>query len=575
MGAGSGLQVVLTALNSQYVHSALAPWCLRAGIIAYGRYAHQPRVVEGTVNEPPEAVAQRITSVTPQVLAICCYIWNIEYVRALLPILRSRLPDCSIVLGGPEVSYNAAEVLLTCPQADYVIIGEGEQALALLADALAEGGDPGSLHGLCYRRPEGTAINPPGPALREPPSPYCPEYFDSLQGRMAYLETSRGCPFSCAFCLSGRDDSPRYFPLPRVFEEINALAHSGARTIKLVDRTFNANSRRADAILAHILGLDLPEGITFHFEIAGDLLQESTLELIRSARPGLFQFEIGLQSLRTDTLARVRRRTDIPRLLHNVRALLSCGRAHIHLDLIAGLSGEGLEAFAAGFDQVYALGPHALQLGFLKLLHGSAMREEPEAFPCAFDPSPPYVVTSTPWMTEADFALLRLVEHALDRLHNSGRFTWTLKYVTRGQHQSPFALFKLLGQAMAQQKSPLSLDALTEIVFHALHKLLPHRADILRNLMLLDRLASTPTSVLPGCLKTRHPQFYEVRRAVAARFPRDLRITRTIGFLHGGALPRVAFCDYERAHPVTGRYPVRVVSLQSSSNIRADSTYSS
>ncbi len=562
MSKEAGLRVTLAALNSQYVHSALAPWCLRAGLSTYGQYAHQPQVVEGTVNEPLATVAERIIHTQPQLLGLCCYIWNIQNLRELLPLLKAGLPDCIFVLGGPEVSFNAAETLDVCPQADYVIAGEGELAMAQLADALAEGKPPHGVPGLCYRGSTGVIINSPGQQLHEPPSPYCPEYFESLQGRMAYLETSRGCPYACAFCLSGRDDPPRYIPLPRVFEEISALAASGARTIKLVDRTFNAPRVRADAILAHIMGLNLPEGITFHFEIAGDILQDSTLCLIENARPGLFQFEIGLQSLNEDTLQQVRRRTDIPRLLSNVKRLLASGRAHVHLDLIAGLPGKGLAAFAAGFDQAYALEPHALQLGFLKLLHGSAMRQEPEVYPCAFAAAPPYVVTSTPWMKPGDFATLHVVEQALDRLHNSGRFAWTLKYVTRGQKLSPFNLFLNLGQRMAQQGS-LSLDALTNLVFAALSELLPGKAGILRNLMLLDRLASTPTSVLPDCLKAGRPRYYEVRRALAAAYPRVPGTTRAMGFLQGGTSPHIAFCDYQCPHPVTGRYPVQVVTLDS------------
>ena len=562
------MTVARCALSSQYVHSSLAPWCLRAGILAYGKGEYNIRVLEGTVNEAPEAVAGRIIEQAPDVLALCCYIWNIRAVRALLPALRSALPGCVIVLGGPEVSFCAGETLSACPEADFLIAGEGELPLARLLDALGGMGEMSGVPGLCRRTEEGLLISPAFTHPEMPPTPCCPEYFARLSGRIAYIEASRGCPFSCAFCLSGREGGrPRFVPLARVFEEIGALARSGARTVKFVDRTFNVSRSRADAILTYITdhAAGFPPGLTFHFEIAGDILAASTLDIIENAPVGLFQFEIGLQSMRADTLSRVRRKTDMEKLRQNVRRLIACGRAHVHLDLIAGLPGEGLADFIRGFDEAYLLSPHALQLGFLKLIPGSAMREEPEAYPCTFDPEPPYAVTSTPWMSGKDLDSLHAAEHALDKLHNSGRFCFSLRFLTRRLALPPFAVFLRLGEAIAAaEKSagrPLSLDALTACALETLSAWLPDQAAMLRDLMLLDRLASVPSSVLPPCLKSPAPSYFETRRYLASRFPRRPGVTRAIGFLSGGR--RAAFCDYEDRNPVTGRYRVRVIRLDS------------
>ncbi|MDD4080552.1 MAG: DUF4080 domain-containing protein [Eubacteriales bacterium] len=565
-GKPRSLQAALLSLNSQYVHSSLAPWCLRAGVFAFSKGNYEVRVLEGTVNEPLQSVAERIIQENPRVLGVSCYIWNIKAVKALLPLIRAALPQCVIVLGGPEVSFCPKETLEAMTEADFLIAGEGELPFARLLDALAGLGSLEDVPGLCHR--EGNDIRLSQPFYHEemPPSPYGPEYFNQLSGRIAYIEASRGCPFACAFCLSGRERArPQLAPLERVFSEIDALAHSGTRTVKFVDRTFNAAQARADTILSHIIARskEYPHGLTFHFEIAGDILAASTMEIIQSAPAGLFQFEIGLQSMDETTLTRVLRKTDMGRLIKNVRALIAGGNAHIHLDLIAGLPGEDLARFARGFDEAYGLGPHALQLGFLKLIHGSAMREDSQTYPASFEPEAPYTVTSTPWMNGGDFDTLRLVERALDKLHNSGRFHHTLTWLTRGIQVSPFSLFLRLGRAITEAEAggALSLDDLTALVLDNLTGWLPEDARIIRDLMLLDRLASVPSSVLPSCLKEADARFFTCKRALKARFPRKPGIIRAMGFPGGGGNNKVAFSDYEGKDPVTGRWPVRAIPL--------------
>ena len=304
-----------------------------------------------------------------------------------------------------------------------------------------------------------------------------------------------------------------------------------------------------------------------HFALQpGDLLDDDTLALIEEAPAGLFQFEIGLQSMDETTLRRVRRGTDMAHLTRQVTRLIRCGKAHVHLDLIAGLPGEGLEAFARGFDAAFALRPHALQLGFLKLIHGSAMRREQDLFPCDFDPLPPYQVRSTPWLSEEDLAVLKTAERALDKLYNSGRFTRTLRFLTGEGGLEPFALFLALGTSITQAECAaaegrLSLEALTNCVYYRLSELMPDSLPLLRDLMLQDRLATTSTSVFPACLKRKEPRLQAVKRALKSRFPRPEGVTRAIGFLYAGEEDRVVFCDYikDGRHPVTNEYALQYV----------------
>lgn len=559
------VNVVLVSLASQYVHSSLAPWCLIAGLDAYAESTYRAVVVEGTVNELPDAVLARIIKAQPAVLGISCCIWNITYVANLLPPLRAALPECVIVLGGPEVGHRAEDAMKRYPQADYLIAGEGELPFAFLLDALCSLRNFSEVPGLCFRTASGLKIREPFVHETMQPSPYSPAYFSALGGRIAYLETSRGCPFSCAFCLSGGGEKLRAVPLERAQEEILLLANSGAGTVKLVDRTFNADRARAREILRFIAdhaGRDIPEGVTFHFEIAGDLLDEAALSLVESSPAGLFQFEIGLQSMDETTLRRVRRRTDMALLKKQVSRLIACGEAHVHLDLIAGLPGEGLKEFASGFNQAYSLRPHALQLGFLKLIHGSVMRGEPETYPCRYDPEPPYQVLATPWLSEEDLKVLHVVEHALDKLHNSGRFVKTLFWLTGQARLQPFDLLLALGRAMQKAEETqgrLSLDHLTNNVFDCLRALLPQQKSLLRDLLLQDRLASTLTTVLPECLKQKDARRLSVKRALDRFHPRQAGVTRAFGFLYAEDGDRVVFCDYREKDPVTGLYPLRIV----------------
>ncbi len=554
------MKVVFCSLNSQYIHSSLAPWCLLAGLRAFGEGAVDGTVVEGTVNEPLAAVVERVLACRPDAVGLSCYIWNIAQMRQLAAAIKAERPDCFVFAGGPEVSYCAEAVLQETPALDAVVCGEGERPVAALLTALSKGETLADLPGVCYRTATDIVTAEPFVTGEEPPSPYVPEYFEALNGRIAYLETSRGCPFSCAFCLSGRCGGVRFYPLERVKRELLLLANSGTQTVKLVDRTFNADRRRAKEIFSFLIeeyGKGIPKTVCFHFEIGGDLLDEDTIVLLSEAPAGLFQMEIGLQSFHEPTLAAIRRKTDTARLTDTIRKLVSAGNIHIHIDLIAGLPGEDLATFAAGVNTAVALQPHMLQLGFLKLLHGAAMRENPADFPCEYRREPPYEVTKTPWLSEQDLALLHGVEDALDRLYNSGRFRRTLRYLTAELSYTPYEVFSQLAEELGRCPAKLSLDEYTEKLYRCLSRWEGVEAARLRDEMVRDRLSANPGGLLPAVLQYQPEQVKRLKRLADSdpRFARPAGVRRGAACLEGGDV--LVYADQTCRHPVTGLYELR------------------
>ena len=321
------MKTVILTLNSKYIHSALAPWYLLAAVKE--KEADAPiSVLESTINRTVEETLEEICALKPRILACSCYIWNIDKILELAESYKAQCPESHIVLGGPEVGYRPEDVLIRYPFVDAVISGEGEMPFAALYQSLKAGGGYEGIEGVSYRRMQGIYIAEPYVTNAEPPDPYTNAYFDQLGGRIAYIEGSRGCPFRCAFCLSGRCGTVRFFGLNRIKRDIVRLSNSGARTVKFVDRTFNANRRRALDIWNFIIensGKLWPVGVCFHFEIAGDLLDEECLTLLRKAPRGVIQVEIGLQSFNPRTLEAVNRKTNVNKLCDNIISLVKCG----------------------------------------------------------------------------------------------------------------------------------------------------------------------------------------------------------------------------------------------------------
>lgn len=560
------MNTVICMLNSKYVHSSLAPWYLLAGVEAYCDNGITADVVEGTVNMDVKVVADRIIGKSPSAIGFCSYIWNIASIKMLLPVIKKALPDTVIILGGPEAGFNAEELLRTEPLVDYVISGEGEKPLALLLNALSSGNDVGGIPGVSYRENGKPVTNPAHCPTDEPPNPYGKKYFEALGGRIAYLETSRGCPFSCAFCLSGRIGNARFFDLARAKRDLLLLSGSDTRTIKLVDRTFNADRLRAFAIFEFIMaryGTEIPEGKCFHFEIAGDLLDDTTLKLLEKAPKGAIQFEIGLQSFNPKTLEAICRKTDIGRLKRNIERLVSFGNIHIHIDLIAGLPHEGLASFAESFNTAYALRPHMLQLGFLKLLHGAPMREEPQNYPCRYNQDPPYEVLETPWLTGAELIKLHEMEEAFERLYNSGRFRRTLGYILEKTELTPFELFFKAGAFISEKANgSMPLDDFTAVIFAFFLSLEGINESVLRGVMIRDRLATNSTGRLPHVLRIFDSRYKSAVRRLNQNDETRLNkgVKRGVALLPSEGV--LVYADYQDRDPVSGEYALNTVQLE-------------
>ncbi len=505
------MKVIIACLNSKFVHASLSPWCLLAGFREFCEMPCETVVLESTINGDIERFARDILDEQPDVVALSCYIWNITKTLDICRIIKQHC-DCKIVLGGPEVAYRPKDILENYACIDFVLSGEGEWVFPCFLDHMND--DRSCVAGLTYRQNGEVITNPEQEYTDTPPSPYCDEFFDSLHGRITYIETSRGCPYRCAFCLSGRCSSLRFFDLPRVKEDILRLASSGTQTVKFVDRTFNAHAARANEILLFIkdrYGKEIPANVCFHFEIAGDILKDSTLDILSSMPYGAVQLEIGMQSFNEAVLKAVNRKTDTRKLIENIRKLVSFGNIHIHIDLIAGLTGEDFESFQNSFNTAYALKAHMLQMGFLKLLHGADMREDPVKYPCTFTDEPPYEVTSTPCLSAAEIRVLKQCEDALDRLYNSGRFVYTLAYLTEDIGIAPFDLFCDFGTAVDGSRMPLGDYA------QAFYNFFCDRCDkeILKDTLLCDLLCSASPTAIPAVLQNRDPLYKPAKKYVA------------------------------------------------------------
>ena len=502
------MRVIISCLNSKFVHASLSPWCLAAGVREFSKKEYEVSVVEGTINGNIEMFAHKIINEKPQVVAFSCYIWNITKTLEICRIIKEN-HNCKIVLGGPEVAYRASKVLEKYNFIDYVLSGEGEWTFPDFLDNI--GVDFSRVCGLTYRKNKEIITVPEKDCIDTPPSPYSDEFFSKLNGRIAYIETARGCPYRCAFCLSGRCSPLRFFDLERVKKDIIKLANSGTQTVKFVDRTFNANEKRANEILLFVkenYGKEIPEKVCFHFEIAGDIIRESTLEILSSMPYGAVQLEIGMQSFNEDVLRKINRKTNTKKLIENIEKLMSFGNMHIHIDLIAGLTGEDIESFKNSFNIGYSLKAHMLQMGFLKLLYGADMRENSKEYPCTFNTEPPYEVTSTPWLSADEIKMLKNCEDALDRLYNSGRFLLTLEYLTEKVGISPFDIFNDFGNSVDGNKMRLCDYA------EKLYNFFSDKCDkeILREKILCDLLCCSSSVQIPDVLKIRDTFYKKAKK---------------------------------------------------------------
>jgi anaerobic magnesium-protoporphyrin IX monomethyl ester cyclase len=389
---------------------------------------------EFTINERLESILPRIVAEDADIIAFSCYIWNIEQILKLAAELKLVNPGCYIVLGGPEVSYGCHELMAAHVSVDCIVRGEGEETFSELVQLLAETRDGAlseerlaGIYGLSFRSNEEIVTNPERAVIGNPdivPSPFAAGLVATTKP-LVYFETSRGCPFSCAFCMSSLEKSVRAFTLDRVKSDLQILMNNEVKTVKLVDRTFNYDAARADLIWEFIL--ENNRSSRFHFEIAADLLTDANIELLRRVPPDTFNFEIGVQSASEDTLANVGRKSTLDKVFANVARIRQETAVTLHLDLVAGLPGEDLPGFIRSLESLLSAKPHHIQVEPLKVLKGTAMRRIAREQGYAYSPTPPYRILQNRWLSFHDICRIEAASRALDRFYNSGHFAVTLE----------------------------------------------------------------------------------------------------------------------------------------------------
>ena len=438
------MKIILTAINAKYIHSNLAVYSLKA----YAKkYAEHIFLAEYTINQQLDEILMDIYKKKPDVLCFSCYIWNISYVETLIHEIHKIMPNLPIWLGGPEVSYDAQEVLRRLPEVRGIVKGEGEETFSEVVSCYIEGKSEDYLReikGISYRKKDGRIVENPWREIMDLSRvPFVYEDMEEFKNKIIYYETSRGCPFSCSYCLSSIDKCLRFRDLDLVKKELQFFLDNEVPQVKFVDRTFNCKHSHSMEIWRYIAEHD--NGITnFHFEISADLLNEEELELLGTMREGLVQLEIGVQSTNPQTIEAIHRKMDFGKVTEIVNRIAKGRNIHQHLDLIAGLPYEDYASFRRSFADVYALRPQQLQLGFLKVLRGSFMYEHTKEYDCHYQEREPYEVLYTKWLPYDDVLKLKDVEEMVEVYYNSGQFVHTLPMIER-LYENPFDFFQELG----------------------------------------------------------------------------------------------------------------------------------
>ena len=440
------MKILLAACNAKYIHSNLAVYNLKS---CSGKYSPQVVIREYTINQIRDEILKDIYLEQPDVICFSCYIWNVSFVKELVPDLKKILPDADFWAGGPEVSYDAEKFLISNPAFSGVMVGEGEETFQELAGHYIEGKPENlkEIRGVAFRN-EDKVPDIVHTGWRElmdlSKVPFAYQDLKEFKNRIIYYESSRGCPFSCSYCLSSIDKKLRFRDIELVKKELQFFIDNKVPQVKFVDRTFNCKHDHAMTIWRYITEHD--NGVTnFHFEISADLLREEELALMKTMRPGLIQLEIGVQSTNPQTIRAIRRTMDFQKLKGIVDQIHSFGNIHQHLDLIAGLPYEGYESFHKSFCDVYALRPEQFQLGFLKVLKGSHMMEMTEEYKILYKDREPYEVLSTAWLAYGEILRLKMVESMVEVYYNSGQFKNTLVFL-EGYFEDPFRMYEALGR---------------------------------------------------------------------------------------------------------------------------------
>lgn len=601
------MKILLVGINAKYIHSNLAIYSLRSYAMKYLENMDNVviEILEDTINQTAAQIIQNIYMARPDMICISCYIWNVATVQKIVPELHKLLCHVPVWLGGPEVSFDQEWQMQRFPDVTGIMYGEGERIFAELIAAYAERKNElfSEINGIVYRdAKDHVIINPPAEIMNLDELPFPYENIEDFQHRIIYYETSRGCPYSCAYCLSSVEKKLRYRSLDKVYAELQIFLDAGVKQVKFVDRTFNCNHSHAVGILRYIKEHD--NGVTnFHFEVAGDLLTEEEITMIGSLRPGLVQLEIGVQSTNEQTLKAIHRKTDLKLLKYNIGELLKNGNVHLHLDLIAGLPFENVDSFIRSFNEVYQMGGHELQMGFLKLLHGTPMMRMKEEHDIVCTDFPPYEVLSTKALSYEDVLRLKAVEEMLEIYHNSGQFRLTEHFLLSAAgaddpadcdslFASPFDFYEGLAKYYEENDYPvicssrerryvILLDFLTEY-FEQKKENRKNILDTVREFLTLDYYLRERAKARPSFAPDEKEQYEKLKemdadsitdrkteyrdwlRAVYKKYAEHLNldvkqienrshveILNNAPVIQGESLPQIVLLDYRDIDPVT------------------------
>lgn len=499
------MKIILSSLNSKYIHSNLAIRYLDK----YVEDIADVETLEYTINQSIDFIVSEIYKKKPDIIGFSTYIWNIEETLKICEILKMVLPNIKIILGGPEVSFDGRQILEEKLYIDFIIYGEGELTFKeLVQNFISNSQDYKHILGLIYRQRESIYKNGVRPLIKKLdtiPSPYL-HIGSQFENKIVYYESSRGCPFGCEFCLSSTIDGVRYFGIDRVTKDLEKLIEGNVNQVKFIDRTFNANKKHIMAIMNFIIEKD-PVDINFHFEVTAHLLDEETLKFLRNVKEGLFQFEIGVQSTNDQTIDVVGRTTDFDKLTYVVERIKSYKNIHQHLDLIAGLPHEGYDSFKKSFNDVYDIRPEKLQLGFLKLLKGSGLRLNETEYGYKYLNSPPYEVLENNYISYGEIIKLKGIEDLVEKYYNDGFFKHSLEFVVNNFFNESFSFyedFSMFWDMKDYGKVSHSKNGLYEIFMeYFIYKAFSNK-DTFTELLKLDYIINNRKSTLPKGLNREY-----------------------------------------------------------------------
>jgi radical SAM superfamily enzyme YgiQ (UPF0313 family) len=483
------MKILLTTLNSKYVHSNLALKYLYASAEKSRNYID---IQEFTINNEEDYIFTELLRKSYDVICFSCYIWNVDKTLYLAENLKKAKPEIRILLGGPEVSFDVIPFMSQHKFIDFIISGEGEAPFSEIAETLiADTQEFEKIRGLTYRLDGKIYVNPPAPLLQFESVPFPYLNLVCEEDKIMYYESSRGCPFQCSYCLSSVEHKVRSLSMERVKSDLSYFIYKRVKQVKLIDRTFNWDKKRCYEIMKYLIASD--NGVTnFHFELCGDLLDDELLQLLSNARPGLFQFEIGVQSTNESALKACNRKSDFAILAEKVKRLREMDHIHLHLDLIAGLPHEDYPSFRKSFNDVYALKGHQLQLGFLKLIKGAPIREQAEEHGYVYRARAPYEIISSNYISALALTRLKKIENVLELFYNREGFRRTLDFAIENLTETPFDFYEELADYFYlkgfQHKSHKKEDLYRIFLLYAgwKERFTPNIKEKIKELLILD-----------------------------------------------------------------------------------------